>query len=489
MTASSSIVTNVNSTSRLNNNHDFERVGENPGDLEVVVEKTSSNSLLMSPTNTQESRTVSTNNIKSKRKWIVLASFSFLSFSNAVLWITFGPCLYIFMAHYNQITPSYINALATVYMVVYPILLLPVLKIFDKWGLRQGVLIGAFLNALGTFLRFLGSFEASGFWLLFLGQTLTAIAGVFILGVPPKLANTWFNFGEQNLATGIGVTANNAGIAAGFLLSPWFIKEDTAATDIPTYLLIQFGACSIIYLICVATFTSEAKLPRSGVSKKLATFSTINGFCTDKTFMILATSYGLTVGSSYAVSTLLAQIIVPVFKMHDESQVGFLGFINVIAGMAGSVLIGVYLDRTFAYKRSCRILYIITFLSLGGLITGLKIKNMFFVTVSCMFFGLSSFAITPAVFQYAPVITSSRLVEDEITSTGILNSAAQIWGIILVSLMDITENINQEFTMEMPCLLLLAIAFIGIILIWLVKEDHDVKEVKERETRHLMNRE
>lgn len=98
-------------------------------------------------------------------------------------------------------------------------------------------------------------------------------------------------------------------------------------------------------------------------------------------------------------------------------------------------------------------------------------------------------AITPAVFQYAPVITSSRLVEDEITSTGILNSAAQIWGIILVSLMDITENINQEFTMEMPCLLLLAIAFIGIILIWLVKEDHDVKEVKERETRHLMNRE
>ncbi|PKY38488.1 MFS general substrate transporter [Rhizophagus irregularis] len=467
MTASSSIVTNVNSTSRLNNNHDFERVGENPGDLEVVVEKTSSNSLLMSPSNTQESRTVSTNNIKSKRKWIVLASFSFLSFSNAVLWITFGPCLYIFMAHYNQITPTYINALATVYMVVYPILLLPVLKIFDKWGLRQGVLIGAFLNALGTFLRFLGSFEASGFWLLFLGQTLTAIAGVFILGVPPKLANTWFNFGEQNLATGIGVTANNAGIAAGFLLSPWFIKEDTAATDIPTYLLIQFGACSIIYLICVATFTSEAKLPRSGVSKKLATFSTINAFCTDKTFMILATSYGLTVGSSYAVSTLLAQIIVPVFKMHDESQVGFLGFINVIAGMAGSVLIGVYLDRTFAYKRSCRILYIITFLSLGGLIT----------------------AITPAVFQYAPVITSSRLVEDEITSTGILNSAAQIWGIILVSLMDITENINQEFTMEMPCLLLLAIAFIGIILIWLVKEDHDVKEVKERETRHLMNRE
>lgn len=98
-------------------------------------------------------------------------------------------------------------------------------------------------------------------------------------------------------------------------------------------------------------------------------------------------------------------------------------------------------------------------------------------------------AITPALFQYAPIITSSRLAEDEITSTGILNSMVQIWAIILIALMNITENNNQEFTMELPCLLLLAFAFIGIILIWLVKEDHDLKEFKERETQQLMNRE
>ncbi|GBC02205.1 hypothetical protein RclHR1_00450040 [Rhizophagus clarus] len=489
MATSSSIVANVteviNSTSRL---YDYERVGENPGDHTIVVEKMSSKSLLITPSNTQESRTVSIDNITSKRKWIVLASFSILSFSNAVLWITFGPCLYIFMDHYNR-TPFYINALATVYLVAYPILLIPVLKIFDKWGLRQGVLIGAFLNAFGTFLRFLGSFGPSGFWVLFLGQTIAAISGVFILGVPPKLANTWFKFGEQNFATGIGVTANNAGIAVGFLLSPWFIKKETAANDIPTFLLIQFGVCSIIYLICVATFTSETKLSRSHVKKTLTTFSTINAFCSDKAFMLLATSYGLTVGASFALSTLLAQILVPVFKMQDESQVGYLGFLNVVAGMVGSVLIGVYLDRTFAYKRSCRILYITAFLSLGAFTLSLKIKNIFFVTVSCIFYGIATFAITPALFQYAPIITSSRLIEDEITSTGILNSMVQIWAIIIIAMMDMTENNNQEFTMELPCLLLFAIAFIGIILIWLVKEDHNAKEVKERETQHLMNRE
>ena len=53
-------------------------------------------------------------------------------------------------------------------------------------------------------------------------------------------------------------------------------------------------------------------------------------------------------------------------------------------------------------------------------------------------------------------------------------------------MMDITENLDQEFTMELPCLLLLAVTFIGMILVWLVKEDYEVNNVKG-ETRHLMN--
>src|SRR5438876_446984 len=58
---------------------------------------------------------------------------------------------------------------------------------------------------------------------------------------------------------------------------------------------------------------------RSNYTDKISTTSSkIKAFCTDKSFMLLATSYGLTVGASYAVGTLLAQITVPVFKMHDE---------------------------------------------------------------------------------------------------------------------------------------------------------------------------
>ncbi|CAG8842216.1 10063_t:CDS:2, partial [Racocetra persica] len=85
-------------------------------------------------------------------------------------------------------------------------------------------------------------------------QTLAAIAQLFMLGVPPKLANIWFSqFGEQNFATSVGITANSAGAAVG-----------------------------------------------------------------DKLFMLLTTSYALVTGGLYALTTLLSQMILPVFEQFDE---------------------------------------------------------------------------------------------------------------------------------------------------------------------------
>ncbi|CAG8509784.1 326_t:CDS:2 [Diversispora eburnea] len=318
-------------------------------------------------------------------RWIILFGFSLLTFSSASLWITFAPCLYIFMKYYS-ITATHVNILSTVYMIIYPMILFPSIKFFDKYGIRNGIIFGAFLNTLGSLIRFLGSLSQtmSGYWMIFIGQSIAAIAQVFMLGIPPKLANIWFNeFGEQNFATSIGVTANNAGIAVGFLLSPWLIKEETFKYDIPKYLLLQFGFCSLIYLFLVFTFKSA---PGSF----------------HKPFLLLSISYGMVTGGQYALSTLLAQLILP-------STVGFLGFMLVISGMIGSLIVGAYLDYTLAYKKSC------------------------------------------------------HEVVDEITSTGILNSFAQIWGILLISLMDSMENLNNntKFPMELSTWFLFVIVFGG----------------------------
>eukprot|EP00121_Abeoforma_whisleri_P011143 Awhi_evm1s10281 len=76
-------------------------------------------------------------------------------------------------------------------------------------------MIGALLNALGGWIRFLGA-ETKIFPVIFAGQTFHAIAQAFILGIPPFLSSTWFGVSERGKATSFGVLANQAGVGGYF---------------------------------------------------------------------------------------------------------------------------------------------------------------------------------------------------------------------------------------------------------------------------------
>ncbi|CAG8815228.1 3753_t:CDS:1, partial [Dentiscutata erythropus] len=138
----------------------------------------STNSLLPSTFNSNNSNV----RLSSSYRWMILLGFSLLTFSSACLWITFAPCLYIFMSYFSQ-SPSSINSLSSVYMIMYPILLIPSINFFNTYGVKCSVIFGAFLNSLGAFFRFLGSLNRSyiGFWVLFFGQAIASIAQLFIL--------------------------------------------------------------------------------------------------------------------------------------------------------------------------------------------------------------------------------------------------------------------------------------------------------------------
>ena len=144
-------------------------------------------------------------------RWLVLFSFSLFSFSSALMlvfflsttfrvhvayhhslldrWITFAPCLYIFVQYYFQqestSTANAIHSLSSVYMMVYPFAVQFTFKYFEDRldgslppgnGLRRGILIGACLNAVAGGVRWLGAIPSMyGFGILFLGQTIAAI--------------------------------------------------------------------------------------------------------------------------------------------------------------------------------------------------------------------------------------------------------------------------------------------------------------------------
>ena len=61
-------------------------------------------------------------------------------------------------------------------------------------------------------------------WMVFIGQTISACGQCFILELPPKIAAIWFPSSEISTATSIGVFGNQLGVALGFFIPPKIIQ-------------------------------------------------------------------------------------------------------------------------------------------------------------------------------------------------------------------------------------------------------------------------
>ncbi|KJE89591.1 hypothetical protein CAOG_01031 [Capsaspora owczarzaki ATCC 30864] len=436
------------------------------------------------------------------RRWAVLALFALLSFSNAVMWITFSPISSIVGEWYDK-SDFLVNCLSMVYMAVYIPLVFASGWIFDRpGGLRSGTIWGALLNAAGAWIRY-GGKAASGFAILMAGQAVASVAQTFILGVPALLAATWFGPKERSTATGLGVLANQVGIAFGMVLSPQVVD---VGGDLGNYLLAQAIACTAIAVgICVLFSGNPPKPPSQAAAKQLqqqqarshhgtqANFSHeslhklsdhdhhdhhdhhddemihdpiaarraligvtahsaaplsqstqllsptapsdgmgyIQGVLhclKDRDFVLLLLAYGINVGVFYAVTTLLNQILTPRFP-GEEVQFGWIGFVVVVSGLAGSVLSGVYLDRTGRFQLTTMVIYLSTTIGMVFFSLAVEYTGLAPIYVASGFLGFFVTALLPVGFEYAAEISFPVA---ESTSSGLVNCISQVFGIVLI---------------------------------------------------------
>ena len=94
-----------------------------------------------------------------------------------------------------------------VYMLAYIPLILPATWLLDRRGLRFVTIIATLLNALGAWIK-CAAVSPGSFFILMAGQTVCAVAQIFVLGIPARLAAVWFGPDEVSTATSIGVFGN-----------------------------------------------------------------------------------------------------------------------------------------------------------------------------------------------------------------------------------------------------------------------------------------
>ncbi|XP_035851131.1 feline leukemia virus subgroup C receptor-related protein 2 isoform X1 [Sander lucioperca] len=409
-----------------------------------------------------------------KRRWMIVLLFSSYSLCNSFQWIQYGIINNIFMKFYN-VDAFTIDWMSMIYMLTYIPFIFPVTWLLDKKGLRVIALVATALNCAGTWIK-VASVKPNLFAVTFLGQFCCSCAQVFILGMPSRIASVWFGSEEVSTACSIGVFGNQLGIAIGFLVPPILVPNvddlDELAHHISIMFYITAGVATLLFILVIFVFQERPKLPptqaqataRSIPSEQYSYTASILRLLRNKPFILLIITYGLNVGCFYAVGTLLNRMIIEHYP-GEEVNAGRIGLTIVIAGMVGSLICGIWLDKTKTYKQTTLAVY---FMSLVGMIVYAATLNLghlwvVFITAGTLGFFMTGYL--PLGFEFAVELTYP---ESEGTSSGLLNCSAQVFGIIFTICQG---KIMDSFGTLAGNIFLCVFLLIGTIMTGLIKSD------------------
>lgn len=167
----------------------------------------------------------------------------------------------------------------------------------------------------------------------------------------------------------------------------------------------------------------------------------------------------------FLVATLLNQMASQKFPNQDV-LIGLLGFVFVLSGLPTTVVAGIWLDRTLAYKRGAIFLLSTSFLAMVALTITLEFAHSIYgLFLILAVLGFCSTSFLPLGFEFAAEITYPV---PEGTSAGILNASAQCFGIFFIVLIG---SLVERAGAVVGNLVLSGALLLGVGLLPLVRAD------------------
>ena len=131
------------------------------------------------------------------RRWLVLALYSMLALMNNFICYTFAPISDISLAYFGPSFP--LDWLISVFFITYVIMSFVSSRLVEEKGLRTGVLIGAWCQAVGCIIRCLNIqapssdlLRGSASGMVVAGQVIASFGSAFFINPPPLVASTWY---------------------------------------------------------------------------------------------------------------------------------------------------------------------------------------------------------------------------------------------------------------------------------------------------------
>lgn len=409
-----------------------------------------------------------------RRRWLMVLLFSSYSLCNAFQWLQYGIISNIFIYYYG-VSSLAIDWLSMSYMLAYIPLIFPVAWLLDTRGLRIIALIGSGLNCLGAWIK-TGSARPDLYGVTLFGQLICATAQVFILGMPSHIASVWFSSTEVSTACAFGVFGNQLGVAVGFLLPPVLVPNIEDKEQLSYYISTMFygtaAVASLLFILVIFVFQDGPPLPptlaqalqHSSSDGQYSYKLSILRLLKNRSFILLILSYGLNTGAFYSLSTLLNRMVTEYYP-GEEVNAGRIGLTITVAGMCGALVTGFWLDKTKTYKQTTLGVYIFSLVGMVVFTFTLDLGFLWvvFITAGCLGFFMTGYL--PLGFEFAAELTHP---ESEGTSSGLLNVAAQVFGLIFTTAQG---QILEQFGVKPGNLLLCCFLLVGAIITAFIKSD------------------
>uniref|UniRef100_A0A7S2QS73 Major facilitator superfamily (MFS) profile domain-containing protein n=1 Tax=Norrisiella sphaerica TaxID=552664 RepID=A0A7S2QS73_9EUKA len=387
------------------------------------------------------------NPLASENKWVMLILYALLTISDGIIWVSFWPILHEGKTYFG-VSSLLIFTLSMMYVIVF-ILFAPLAgQATDKKNLRYGILMGSFLNFLGAVIKVIPApirmDGTVGYIFTFVGSIIGGCAHSFILILPPKLAQNWFNPQTRITCIALCVIFQNIGVSFGIILAPVFGKT---RAGVGLLLLFHFIMGLLVFILELIFFISEPTTPPSrsatnsidphqhfctGLSRAYSPAllqRSISSLLQTNGFSLTAVSFGLIIGAQTAIWVTLT---VPLL---DKSK-RFLSTDDMLvfnfAGIIGALSAAAIVDGSLLTHRQ---------MSLGSYF-GFSIFLVFFcisvifeqesaIMLCCLLTGMFTSALLPTLHDLILEITYPA---PQTLASSIPLFVGQIWTLVFISI-------------------------------------------------------
>ncbi|GAB0089507.1 feline leukemia virus subgroup C receptor-related protein 2 [Sergentomyia squamirostris] len=426
-----------------------------------------------------------------KIRWLIL----FLCLASITItyiqWIQYSIVANV-VAKYYRVSSILVDWTSMVFMLAYSMLVFPVSFFMDIKAPRIAALTGCLVLALGSWIKVF-SLKRDLFIITFVGQTFVAIAQVFVVSLPARLAATWFAPEEASKVCGLGVFSTQLGTALGFLMAPLIVQESNNMEVIHEHLEIMYLADAAmstgVTIFTMTVFQAKPEKPPSHIqalqrsvrATNKGYWKSILNLANNNDFILLVIVYGMNVGVFNSMLTLLNQIILNYFPGR-EIDAGIIGAAMIATSLVGSLVFGFVMDTWHEYSKTAVWVYGISAVTVVLFCLSLESRSMKLLYVAAVLMGFFMSGLQTIGYELAAEVT---FPEPDGPVAGLMTISTHFFGVLFTIGISRIHDTYGDLTGNMMFTLILVI---GAVLTTQIKGDakrHSAHKVVARAAEEL----